>query len=385
MVRKFSLFLLLISILSFSMGTMVFAEAKKPSIQAKANYVIDYSSGAILTEDNGNTELALASLTKLMTVLIVLDQISAGRLHWSDIVTVSKKAEAVNESEIRLIAGEKITIKELVTGMMVQSANDAAYALAEKVSGTESKFVALMNQKAKQLGLTKTHFYTSNGLIYKSTSGKVYNNYMSAADIAHLTRILVATHPEIYTFSKITHYTFHKGTKREMKVTNTNLMLPTLAYGYKGVDGLKTGYTSAAGYCYTGTVQRNNFRLIAVVLGSSSVSKRFSDTKKLYDYIYSIYTPRKVLEAGKPISSYKTITIQGHRGPVTIAPLRNLTVPLRNGQERSYTYHIVIYSNLKAPMKKGTAVGYVQVYYKGKAVAGTPPISLVTSSNVTKN
>lgn len=115
------------------------------------------------------------------------------------------------------------------------------------------------------------------------------------------------------------------------------------------------------------------------------MSKRFADTKKLYDYIYSIYTPRKILQAGKSISTYKTITIKGHRGPVTIVPLRNLTVPLRNGKEKKYTYHIVIYPNLKAPMKKGTAVGYVQVYYNGKAVPGTPPISLVTTTSVAKN
>jgi D-alanyl-D-alanine carboxypeptidase (penicillin-binding protein 5/6) len=384
MLRKFSLFLLLVSIFSFSMGATAFADVKKPNVEAKAHYVIDYSSGAILSEENGEKKLALASLTKMMTVLIVLDRISAGKLRWSDKVTVSKKAEAVNEAEIKLVAGEKITVKELVTGMMVQSANDAAYALAEKISGSESKFVTLMNQKAKALGFTETHFYTSSGLIYKSKSGKVYNNYMSADDTAHLARVLVATHPEIYSFSKITHYTFHKGTKRQMKVVNTNSMLPTLSQGYKGVDGLKTGYTSAARYCYTGTVNRNNFRLISAVLGSSSLSKRWSDTKKLYDYIYSAYTPRWILQAGRPIPNHNTIKVKGHTGSVAITPLRNLTIPLRKGQEKSYYYHIVIYPNLKAPMKKGTAVGYVKIYYKGKVVPGTPPISLVTTSDVAK-
>jgi D-alanyl-D-alanine carboxypeptidase (penicillin-binding protein 5/6) len=385
MLRKFTLFLLLITVIFFSMSTSLFAATSKPTVTSKAFYVMDYSSGAILMEGNGNTALPVASLSKLMTTLIVMEKIKQGKLHWSDKVIVSKKAQAINESEIKLIAGEKITIKELVTGMIVASANDAAYALAEKVSGSEAKFASLMNQKAKEIGLKKTHFYTSSGLVYKSASGKVYTNTMSAQDMALLTRYILAKHPEVYSYSKIIRHTFHSGTSRQMKVTNTNLMLPTLSYGYKGVDGLKTGFTTPAKYCYVGTVQRNNFRLISVLLGSSTLDKRYKETKQLYDYIYKNYTPRLILQAGRAISTYKTIKVNGHTGPVSIVSLRNLTIPLLKGKEKDYTYHIVIYPNLRAPMKKGTAVGYVQIYYKGKVVPGTPPMSLVTATAVTKN
>jgi D-alanyl-D-alanine carboxypeptidase (penicillin-binding protein 5/6) len=273
-----------------------------------------------------------------------------------------------------------------MTGMMVQSANDAAFALAEKVSGSERYFAPLMNLTAKNLGLTKTRFYTSSGLVYKSAAnGKTYTNTMSAHDIAVLTRTILAKHPEIYSFSTIKQHTFHPGTSRQMKVTNTNLMLPTLKYSYKGVDGLKTGFTTPAKYCYVGTVNQKDFRLISVLLGSRSLDTRFTETKKLYDYIYKSYTPKLVLQAGRSISSYKTIRISGHNGPVSIVSLRNLKLPLLKGKEKNYSYHVVVYKNLRAPLKKGTAIGYVQIYYKGKLVSGTPRMSLVTASNVTKN
>jgi serine-type D-Ala-D-Ala carboxypeptidase (penicillin-binding protein 5/6) len=383
--KKICLYTLLVAVASFSFVSSAFAEIAPPTINGKAYYLVDYASGAVLAGNNANTRLPLASMSKLMTAYLVLDQIKLGKLLWTDIVTVSTKAAAINESEMKLVAGERISVKELFIGMMVESANDAAYALAEKVGGTEPNFVTSMNQKAKTLGLTKTHYYTCNGLAYKSSTGATYNNYMSAYDISRLARLLVANHSEIYQFTKIIDYTFHSGTSREQKVVNTNWMLPTLYHAYAGVDGLKTGYTSVAGYCFTGTVKRDGFRLMSVMMGTSTKSSRFNETKKLYDYAYTEYTPKTFLRAGESVPGHSTITVQDHSGPVSVVSLRNLNIPIHKGQDSDYTYHVVLYPNVRAPLAKGKAVGNIEIYYKGAPIPGTPPISLVTATAVAKS
>lgn len=383
--RKFWLFILLSTIMVFSFISPAFAEVTSPTINAKAYYLKDYTSGVVLAGNNVNTPLPLASMSKMMTANLVLDQIKQGKLHWTDMVTVSAKAAAINESEIKLITGEKITVKELFIGMMVESANDAAYALAEKVGGTEPNFVVMMNQKAGALGLKNTHYYTCNGLPYTSSTGATYNNYMSPYDISRLARYLLGNHPEIYQFTKITTHTFHPGTSRQQKVYNTNLMLPTLSLAYTGVDGLKTGFTNAAGYCFTGTVSRNGLRLISVMMGTSTITARFAETKKLYDYVYQEYTEHTFFTAGHAVPGHGSMTIQDHSGPVPIVAAHSMIVPIHNGQLAKYTYHVVLNNTLHAPLAKGAKVGYVQVYYKGAPILGLSSIPLVTSTSVDKS
>ncbi len=383
-IKKLGVFTLLFSLVTCSFISSTFAEIAPPKISGKAYYLKDYTSGVVLAGNNSSTPLSLASMSKLMTEYLVLEKIKQGKLHWTDKVTVSAKAAAINESEIKLVKGEKISVKELFTGMMVQSANDAAYALAEKVSGTETNFVKLMNQQAKTFGLTKTYYYTCNGLVFKSSNGKIYNNYMSAYDITRLARYLLGNHPEVYQFTKITSYTFHPGTSRQQKVLNTNAMLPKLSYAYAGVDGIKTGYTSSAGYCFAGTVNRNNFRLISVMMGTSSTSARFTETKKLYDYAYQEFTQRTFFKAGTAVPGHGTMTVKNHSGSVPIVALKEMTFPVHKNQASNYTYRVVL-NNVQAPLPKGAIVGTVQVYYKNAPISGLSPVPLVTATEVKKN
>jgi D-alanyl-D-alanine carboxypeptidase (penicillin-binding protein 5/6) len=383
--RNIWVLILLTTFASFSFVSPTFAEIAPPTINGKAYYLVDHASGAVLAGNNSNESLPVASISKMMTAYLVLEQIKKGKLHWTDSVTVSAKAEAINESEMFLVAGETISVKELFTGMMVSSANDAAYALAEKVGGSESEFVKLMNKKAKQLGLNQTNYYTCNGLDYISSTGVTYSNKMSSNDLSRLARKLTTSYPEIYQFTKIINYTFHPGTPSEQKVESTNWMLPTLYHDYDGVDGLKTGYTSAAGYCFTGTVERNNFRLVSVMMGTSTKSSRFNETKKLYDYAYAEFVPKTFLRAGKPIAGHNTTKVKGHSSPIDIVPQRDLVIPIHKGQANNYTYHVVLYHGLKAPLPKGKEVGYVQIYYNGLPIPGTSTIPLVTRTAVAEN
>lgn len=256
------------------------------TIEAESYILLDMITGKVMTGKNVNQPRPPASMTKMMTAFVVLDEIKRGKLHWDDIVTVSERAAKIDEAQIYLVPGEKITVKELFTGVMVQSGNDAAVALAEHVAGSEEKFVEMMNQKAKLLKLKNTHFLNCTGLNQEDypdppqTTGK---HEMSAYDTAKLGKMLIVVHPNIFKFTTITTYTFHPGTSREQKVTNWNKMLPGLKHEYKGVDGIKTGSTIAAGYCFTGTIKKGNKRYISVVMGTKSADERFTETADMYN------------------------------------------------------------------------------------------------------
>ncbi|SHE79321.1 D-alanyl-D-alanine carboxypeptidase [Seinonella peptonophila] len=279
-------------------------DSSGPQIEAASYVLINDQTGKVMAQKDQNEPRPPASMTKMMTAYLVLDQIQQKRIHWDDEVVVSKRAAAIDEAQIFLVENERITVKELMKGVMVQSGNDAAVALAEYAGGTEEKFVEMMNHKAKQLGLRHTHFNNASGLDHKDYPDPPKspgNHVMSAADTVQLGRSLVKVHPGIFKFSTIAHYTFHPGTDREQKVTNWNRMLPGLEYEYQGVDGIKTGSTSAAGYCFTGTVERDHQRLFSVVMGAPTVAKRFTETKKLYDYGFQqlAKTKRKHIEKRK--------------------------------------------------------------------------------------
>jgi serine-type D-Ala-D-Ala carboxypeptidase (penicillin-binding protein 5/6) len=262
----------------------------KPNIKSRAAVLMDLESGSIWMDVNGDVPMPPASMSKMMTEMIVLDRIAEGASHWDDRVPVSVYASSVGGATLSLKRGESYTVRELFQGITVYSANDAAIALAEHLAGSENAFVSMMNNKARSLGLSPaTVFANASGLIARNLGpnrppGHVPGEtMMTAKDAAILAAALIRSHPEVLNTSSSTQM---KLTGKGLYVSNTNAMLPAMggAYAYEGTDGLKTGYNDRIGYCFTGTAQRDGRRLIAVVMGAETTKQRFEETAKLFDY-----------------------------------------------------------------------------------------------------
>ncbi|MBA4541948.1 D-alanyl-D-alanine carboxypeptidase [Thermoactinomyces daqus] len=367
---------------------MAAAAGMKPDVQAKSYILIDFQSGEILDEKNAEVPYPPASMTKMMTVFVVLDQIKSGKIHWDDLVTISPRVAAINEAQINLTPGEKITVRELFIAALVESANDAAVALAEYVGGTEENFVAMMNQKAKELGMNHTHFNCASGLdfrLYPDPPKVSGPNVMSAHDTAILATKLIQTYPEILKTTSIPYYTFFIGTKKQLKVTNWDLMLPGLKYSYPGVDGLKTGHTNTAGYCFTGTAQRGDLRLISVVMGTRSDDHRFLETKKLFDYGFQEFVPQVLVKKGGQIPGTKELALpDGVERTVPVTVDKAVKLPVHKGESARYQVKVTFKPRLNAPLKQGEVVGTAQVLYNGKPVQGVEPTPVVTAKAVEK-
>jgi D-alanyl-D-alanine carboxypeptidase (penicillin-binding protein 5/6) len=380
-----SLLLFVLTLVLIQPGS-IFAAETIQTIQAKSYIVMDYDSGEILREKNEEEPRPPASMTKMMVMFVILDKIKAGELSWNDRVTVSKRAAEVHEASINLLPGEKMTVRELFIAMTVQSANDAAVALAEHVAGSEEAFVQLMNEKAKSLGMIHTHYRCATGLDMKfySDPPKVGGEHvMSAQDTAILATKLLKTHPEILEFTSMIKYQFRKGTARQYNVINWNWMLPGLKHKYNGVDGMKTGHTGAAGYCFTGTAKRNDFRIVTVVMGTQSNDKRFIETAKLMDYSYNNFEITTLVSRGKGISHYEQLPLpNGVERTVPIVAKDEIKLPIHKGERDKYKIQVTFRPHLKAPLAAGAVVGTAKVFYGNQEVKGIATTDVVTSVNI---
>lgn len=267
-------------------------------LTAKGAILVNYDTGQVIYGKHEQEPFHPASITKLMTLYIVLEKINQGLLQWQDPVQITEKVEGVNEAQVFLKKGEILSLRELVKATLVASANDAAVALAEKVAGSEEAFVKLMNQKAMELGLENSHFINVSGLPGVNNS----SHYMSCYDIALLAKIILEKYPEILEISKLTNTTIRNGA---FSIKNTNNLL-TL---FTGTDGLKTGYTDMARWCLVATAQRDGQRFISVVLGAPTKDKRSADTVTLLSYGFQYY------------QRVKAIYINGVQGKFNQAPL----------------------------------------------------------------
>ncbi|MWC30472.1 D-alanyl-D-alanine carboxypeptidase family protein [Paenibacillus sp. MMS18-CY102] len=268
----------------------LFGKGDAPHIEAKSAILIDANTGQTIFAQGANKALPPASMSKLMTELIVLETVRAGKLGWKDQVTVSAYAAGVPGAGAGLRGGEHRTVKELFESMAVHSANDAAVALAERIGGSERQFVALMNEKAKAIGLSEsTKFANATGLSssdlmgYGESSAAEGETAMTARDVALLARHMIRSYPEVLAITSRAAVGSNRNIADDAKLRTTNLMLPGERFAYPGSDGLKTGYTERAGYCFTGTTARGGTRLIAVVMGADSADGRFIETERLYD------------------------------------------------------------------------------------------------------
>ena len=253
---------------------------KEPVIEAEAAILMDAQSGKVVYGKNENVPLAPASMSKMMTEYIVLEKIHNGTLKWSDSVRIGPNAANSIGAKINVRVGNRLTVKDLFHAMVISSANNAAVALAEHISKSEENFTKLMNAKAKQLNLSnETHFVNATGL----PNAQNEESKMTALDVAMLAQHLLKTYPEVLDITKLTNYTL---SYNGATIMTTNKMLDTSndELYFQGIDGLKTGFTDEAGYCFTGTAKQDEKRMISVVMGTREDTKRFIETKKLFSY-----------------------------------------------------------------------------------------------------
>lgn len=322
---------------------------------AKSAIMIEASTGEILFQKNAYEKLPPASMTKMMSILLILEEIEKGNLKWDDEIVASETAASMGGSQIFLEAGEKMTVTELLKGISIASGNDATVAMAEKIAGTEEAFVKRMNERAKTLGLKNTHFVNSTGL-------DIDNHYSSAYDMSLIAKELVK-HEKILEFTGTYEEYLRKDSDNPFWLVNTN----RLVRFYKGVDGLKTGYTSSAGYCLTATAKREDMRLITVVMNEPDTSKRSSDTTKMLDYGYNVYTVENIIDNSTTIDKKKVEL--GKKEEVDIISKETITIlRKKSDKDRNIVYKANI-DKIVAPVKKGDKVGTIDILEDNKVIS----------------
>lgn len=339
---------LVLTIFIFCFGINVKAEDLNLAQNAKSAILMEAGTGEIIFEKNSHEKLHPASMTKMMSMLLILENIEKGVINWDDIVTVSSNASSMGGSQILLETNEQMSVSDLFKGIAVASGNDAVVAMAEKIAGTEEEFVNMMNKRANELGLTDTNFKNCHGL-------DDANHYSSASDMAKIAMELVK-HEKLFEYTSIYEDYLREGTDRKFWLVNTN----KLVRFYSGADGLKTGYTGEAGFCLTATAKRNGMRIIAVVMGEPDSKTRTSDVSSMLDYAFAQYETETFLSTE---SILDTINInKGKKEYVNIVPKENVTIlNKKTDNKKNATYNLEMY-DMKLPLKKGDTVGKLSVY-----------------------
>ena len=314
---------------------------------AKSAIMIEASTGKIIFEKNSKEKLAMASMTKMMSLLLIMENIENGNIKWNEMVTASENASSMGGSQIFLQTGEQMSVEDLVKGICIASGNDATVAMAERIGGTEENFVKMMNDKAKELGLKNTHFVNSYGF-------DADDHYSSAYDMAMIAKELVK-HKKILEFSGTYEDYLRKDTANSFWLVNTN----KLVRYYSGADGLKTGFTDKAMYCLTATAKKNNMRLITVVMGEPNSTTRSSETATMLDYGFNNYKLDTFLSSKKILSKSK-INL-GEKETVNVVAKEDITILNKNTDgKRNVTYKLKL-DTIKAPVKIGDKVGKIEV------------------------
>lgn len=336
--------------------------------KTKASLIGDVQSGALFLSENIEEQLSIASISKLMNYFVVRDAIEEGKIKREDVVTISKASASEEGSSLDLLEGEKITINDLLDGLMVVSGNDAAHALAEAVSGSEEEFVKLMNNKAKEIGLEAAEFTNASGLTKNSSDNK-----MSTKDIFTMSKALIEKYPEVLEYSKKTVLEQpNRNYKRESTIP--------LVGEVNGVDGLKTGYTEEAGYCLVSTMKitkgQSEFRVIAILMGVNTKEERAQYMKDMLNYVKENISTKKLIDSSTFV---KRVTINSStKGYVDIVPEKDVErITLKN---INYEFETEI-SKIKLPLKKGDKVGEIRVKNSEKIVE---TVNLIASDNYEK-
>ena len=343
----------------------VFAEGNTDlGLNAKSAILMEEATGNILYESNPDERLPIASVTKVMTMLLIMEAVDSGKISLDDMVTVSENAMSYGGSTMFLETGEQLTVNDMLKGIAVASANDGCVAMAEHLAGSESAFVDMMNEKAKELGMENTHFMNTNGLDED-------DHYSSARDVAIMSRELMK-HETIFNYTSIWMDTLRGG---KFQLANTNKLIRF----YDGANGLKTGSTSKALCCLSAAAKRNDMQLIAVVLGAPTSAERFASAKSLLDYGFANYAVNTQITAGDEVQ--KIAVKKGVDKEVGVVAGDSCSTLVKKGQEDNITKEIKIDETITAPIEAGQKIGTMTISRDGEVIAD---IDLNASSAVEK-
>ena len=329
-----------------------------PTIAAEAWLLIDYHSGRVLAEQNSQQRVEPASLTKMMTAYIVLYEMRNGSIGASDQVRVSEKAWRMKGSRMFIEVNNLVSVDELLKGMIIQSGNDATVALAEHVAGTEGAFVELMNQHARTMGMTGTHFTNSTGWPDPE-------HYTTPHDLAILSRALIRDFPEHYSWYRIKEYTYNS-----IRQFNRNRLL----WLDDRVDGIKTGHTESAGYCLVASALQDDMRLISVVLGTDSENARAAASRKLLNYGFRFYETFLLHHAKEPLQNMRIW--KGEQETLPLGLQNDLYITIPRGQRDKVKANMTLETMLVAPAKKGQAYGSVNIMLGDQELSQQPLVAL---------
>ena len=351
------------------------AQAVELEVGGKSALLMDVATGTVLYESNSHEQLAPASVTKVMTMLLIMEAIDEGRIGWDDTVTASEAAAAKGGSQIYLKVGETMTVSDMLKSIAVSSANDCACAMAEHIAGSEAAFVDKMNTRAGELGMQDTHFVNCTGL---DDGENAASHRTSAYDIALMSRQLLKYHPDIRKFTTIwmdTVRNFRKFTTIWMDtvrngtfgLANTN----KLVRFYEGATGLKTGFTSGAGYCLSASAQRDGRELIAVVMGCASSAERFAACKSMLDYGFANFA---VIQAELPEKAQVSVKL-GQSDAVSAVPGQTTELLVDKAQRGSITTEVTLEPEVTAPVSQGQRLGTLTVRSGEQVLAQVPLVA----------
>lgn len=329
-----------------------------PQVAASSYILMDPLSGKILMDENSNERLPPASLTKMMTAYIVERELDEGRISMPDMVPISVNAWRTEGSRTFVQEGTEVSVEDLLKGVIIQSGNDASVALAEFVAGSEGAFVDIMNQQAQLLGMRDTRFENATGLPSQ-------DHFSTAHDLALLAKAIINDYPENYPLYAVKHFTYNN-----IRQPNRNSLL----WRDDSVDGLKTGHTEEAGYCLVASAERNDTRLIAVVMGTSSTGARAQEVQKMLNYGFRYYQSETLFSAGQELIEAR---IWGGRDDqLSVGVTQNVNVTIPRGSRNSLESTVDLDSVIKAPIKVGDELGRVQVRLGDEVIVDQPVLAL---------
>ena len=328
-----------------------------PEIEAVSYLIVDSDSGYYLVEKNIDRRVEPASLTKMMTAYVAASQISGGHIAMTDQVTVSERAWRMGGSRMFIEVGNKVSVEDLLKGVIIQSGNDSSVALAEHISGTEEAFADLMNQYAAELGMKDTRFTNSSGWPDE-------NHYTTARDLATLARALIRDYPDIYALHAVREFTYN-----DIKQSNRNRLL----WADSSVDGIKTGHTESAGYCLVASSVRDGIRLISVVMGTAGTSTRTKATQALLNYSYRFYETRKLYSADETITNVKVW--KGERDSLDLVVEDDFVLTLPKVQYDQIETVTTVEENPIAPIEAGQKLGQLELSVDEEVIATLPLVA----------
>ncbi|MEN8213487.1 MAG: D-alanyl-D-alanine carboxypeptidase family protein [Pseudomonadota bacterium] len=346
------------ALLLFAITPGIAFAVKAPTVNASGYLLVDVESGQALSENNADARLEPASLTKIMTAHVVFSELKADHISLQDLVTISEKAWKMEGSKMFIEVNKQVSVEELLKGLIVQSGNDAAVALAEYVAGSEEAFADLMNKHAVQLGMNGTNFVNASGMPDK-------NHYTTPRDIALVTEATILEFPEFYKWYADKEYAFNGITQ-----PNRNRLL----WQDETVDGVKTGHTEGAGYCLVSSAKRDGSRLIAVIMGTSSDNARVVESRKLLNWGFRFFETSRLFKQGQKLKSVKIW--KGEKDNLSAGVSNDVIIRYPRDMKDKLNARVVISQQLEAPVSKGEQIGTIDVMLEEEKLKVIPLIAL---------